>query len=248
MVSECARDAEAVAGVKPFDGSGAMKSGFRVAGILCISFSAFAQQAVTISMPGATKPIQGDLYGHGTRGVILTHGGGRTKESWHKQAQALAESGFVVLAINFRSDTTNDKGMPISVGSDEDNAADILAAAAYLRTQGAKSISGVGASMGGYALSEADSMSKPGEFDRIVLLATTASDSATLKGRKLFILARDDVSSSGPRLSGISDSYAKAPQPKELVILEGSAHAQALFDTDQGPRLMSEILRFLTAP
>jgi hypothetical protein len=29
------------------------------------------------------------------------------------------------------------------------------------------------------------------------------------------------------------------------VILEGSAHAQAIFATDQGPRLMREILRFL---
>jgi pimeloyl-ACP methyl ester carboxylesterase len=252
VVPECERDAETAAGVKPFDWGGAMKSGFRVTGVLLLSFSALAQQAVTIPVPGPAKrpakPIQGDLYGSGTRGVILTHGGGRTKESWRKQAQVLAVSRFLVLAINFRSDTTNDKGMPISVGSDEDNAIDVLAAAAYLRAHGAKSISGVGASMGGYALAEADSMSKPEEFDRIVLLATTASDSATLQGRKLFILARDDVSSSGPRLGSISDSYAKALQPKELVILEGSAHAQSLFDTDQGPRLMSEILRFLTAP
>ena len=225
-----------------------MKSGFRVAGVLFLSFSAFAQQTVTIPVPGAVKPIQGDLYGGGTRGVILTHGGGRTKESWRKQAQALTDSGFVVLAINFRSDTTNEKGLPISVGSDEDNAADILAAAAYLRAHGAKSISGVGASMGGYALAEADSLSKPGDFDRIVLLAANASDSAALKGRKLFIVARDDVGSTGLRISQISDAYAKAPQPKELVILEGSAHAQSLFDTDQGPQLMKEILRFLTEP
>jgi alkylation response protein AidB-like acyl-CoA dehydrogenase len=102
--------------------------------------------------------------------------------------------------------------------------------------------------MGGYALAEADSISKPGEFDRIVLLATNAGDSAALKGRKLFIVARDDVGSSGLRIGQISDSYAKAPQPKELVVLEGSAHAQSLFDTDQGHRLMSEILQFLTEP
>jgi dienelactone hydrolase len=225
-----------------------MKSGFLITNVLLLSLSTFAQQTVTIPVPGATKSIQGDLYGGGTRGVILTHGGGRTKESWRKQAQALADTGLVVLAIDFRSDTINDKGMPISLGSDEDNAADILAAAAYLRARGAKSISGVGASMGGYALAEADSLSKPGEFDRIVLLATNARDSAALKGRKLFIVARDDVGSSGLRISQISDSYAKAPQPKELVILEGSAHAQYLFDTDEGSRLMSEILRFLTEP
>jgi hypothetical protein len=86
--------------------------------------------------------------------------------------------------------------------------------------------------MGGYALAEADAKSKPGEFDRIVLLASSAGDGAALKGRKLFVVARG----------------AKTPQPKELVILEGSAHAQSLFDTDQGPRLMKEILRFLTEP
>ncbi len=225
-----------------------MKSKFLATGVLFFSFSAFAQQAVTIPVPGTAKPIQGDLYGDGARGVILTHGGGRTKESWRKQAQALTDAGFVVLAIDFRGDTTNDKGMAISVGSDEDNAADILAAAAYLRAHGAKSISGVGASMGGYALAEADSISKPGVFDRIVLLATNARDSAALKGHKLFIVARDDVGSSGLRISQISDSYAKAPQPKELVVLGGSAHAQSLFDTDQGSRLMGEILRFLTEP
>jgi hypothetical protein len=102
--------------------------------------------------------------------------------------------------------------------------------------------------MGGYALAEADAKSKPGEFDRIVLLASSAGDGAALKGRKLFVVARGDVGSSGRRLSEISDSYAKTPQPKELLILEGSAHAQSLFDTDQGPRLMKEILRFLTEP
>jgi dienelactone hydrolase len=134
------------------------------------------------------------------------------------------------------------------VGSDEENAADIQAAAAYLRTRGVKNVFAVGASMGGSALADADAQSKPGEFDRIVLLASSAVDPAALKGRKLFIVARGDARQSGPRLPEISDSYRKAPQPKELVVLEGSAHAQYLFDTDQGPRLMSEILRFLGQP
>jgi dienelactone hydrolase len=217
-----------------------------VACLLAPTVYASAQETVTIQVPGATKPIQGDLYGSGTRGVILTHGGGRTKESW--QATDFTDAGFVVLAISFRSDAIDEKGRPISVGSDEDNAADIRAAASYLRAHGAQSISAVGASMGGYALAEADAKSAPGEFDRIVLLASSAGDGTALKGRKLFVVARGDVGSSGRRFSEISDSYAKTPQPKELVILEGSAHAQSLFDTDQGPRLMKEILRFLTEP
>ena len=70
-----------------------------------------------------------------------------------------------------------------------------------------------------------------------------------LKGRKLFIVSRDDLGSGGkPRLAKIREQYGKAPDPKQLVILEGSAHAQFVFQTDQGERLMQEILRFLSAP
>ena len=44
------------------------------------------------------------------------------------------------------------------------------------------------------------------------------------------------------------EKYEKAPQPKELIILDGSAHAQFLFETAQSDRVMREILRFLLAP
>jgi pimeloyl-ACP methyl ester carboxylesterase len=64
----------------------------------------------------------------------------------------------------------------------------------------------------------------------------------------LFIVARDDRSGSGPRLPDIQAQYEKAPQPKQLILLEGSAHAQFLFQTDQNARVMQEILRFLSAP
>jgi hypothetical protein len=63
----------------------------------------------------------------------------------------------------------------------------------------------------------------------------------------LFIVARDDASADGPRLPRIREQYEKAPQPKELIVLDGSAHARYLFQTDQGERVMQEILRFLSA-
>jgi pimeloyl-ACP methyl ester carboxylesterase len=145
---------------------------------------------------------EADLYGSGTKGLILIHGGGRTKESWSRQVPSLVNAGFVVLAINFRGDTVDQEGRTISVGSDEENAADVRAAAAYLHARGLRSVSAVGASMGGAALADADSQSKSGEFDRIVLLASAAGKPATLKGRKLFILARDDARESGPPPAG----------------------------------------------
>ena len=59
-----------------------------------------------------------------------------------------------------------------------------------------------------------------------------------MKGRKLFITCRDDLGPGGkPRLDNIRDHYKKAPEPKELVILDGSAQAQFIFATDQGERV-----------
>lgn len=79
------------------------------------------------------------------------------------------------------------------------------------------------------------------------VLAATVDEPERLTGRKQFILIREDVSGGGvPRLPEIREQYDHAPDPKEWVILEGSAHAQLVFETDQGERLMHEILRFLS--
>ena len=104
--------------------------------------------------------------------------------------------------------------------------------------------------MGGGAAAYAAIEAKPGEIDRLVLLAADVEGAPEkLKGRKLFILARDDLGPGDrPRLTKIRADFEKAPEPKELVILDGSAHAQFLFETDQAEKLMREILRFLTAP
>jgi pimeloyl-ACP methyl ester carboxylesterase len=103
--------------------------------------------------------------------------------------------------------------------------------------------------MGGGAAAEA-AVEAPGEIDRLVLLAHSAVEHPErIGGRKLFIVARDDRNADGSaRLVKIREQYERAPAPKELVILEGSAHAQFLFETDQAERLMREILRFLSAP
>jgi len=193
--------------------------------------------------------IQADLYGTGDRGVVLAHGGRFEKGSWEKQARALVKAGFRALAIDLRGFGLSKEG-PQSARSDFGSPLDVLAAVRYLRENGAKTVSVVGASMGGDAAEGALGESKLGEIDRVVLLAHGAyGPPEKLKGRKLFIVSRDDLGSGDkPRLPKIRAQYEKAPEPKELVILEGSAHAQFIFQTDQGERLMREILRFLSAP
>jgi pimeloyl-ACP methyl ester carboxylesterase len=101
--------------------------------------------------------------------------------------------------------------------------------------------------MGGGAAGDASIASERGEIDRLVLLGAAPNGPADkLKSSTLFIVARDDTSGDGPRLPRIREQYEKAPQTKELIILDGSAHAQYLFQTDQGERVMREILRFLS--
>jgi dienelactone hydrolase len=125
---------------------------------------------------------------------------------------------------------------------------DVLAAVQYLRKTGAKSVSVVGGSLGGGAAGDASIASHPGEIDRVVFLGSAPNGPADkLKSSTLFIVARDDANEDGLRLPGIRAQYEKAPEPKELIILDGSAHAQFLFQTDQGERVMREIVRFLSA-
>jgi len=191
--------------------------------------------------------ISGDLYGAGDRGILLAHGGRFNKESWKPQAEALAKAGFRVLAIDFRG-----YGESRGPGQKDIFTAplylDVLAGVHYLRKTGAKSVFAVGGSLGGGAAADA-AIAEPGQIDRLVLLgATPQGPPEKLTVRKLYIMTRDDTSGDGPRLPGLRAHFEKAPEPKELIILEGSAHAQFIFRTDQGERAMQEILRFLSAP
>jgi pimeloyl-ACP methyl ester carboxylesterase len=217
-----------------------------MAAIVLAGFTA-AQESVSFSTQDGGL-VYADVYGKGERGVVLAHGGGLMKESWEKQGRALAEAGFRTLALDFRGEGQSRGGKP-TLPPDEGRHFDVLAAVRYLRKTGAKSVAVVGASMGGdYAAEAAEA--EPDAIDRLVLLAAGAyTPLIRMRGRKLFIMSRDDIiGDNKPRLPKIREQYEKAAGPKEFVILDGSAHAQRIFATDQGERLMREILRFISAP
>jgi pimeloyl-ACP methyl ester carboxylesterase len=214
---------------------------------VALTIVAPAQQTVSLATDDGGQ-VCADLYSQSSNAVVLAHGGRFDKESWHDQALALTSAGFRVLAIDFR-------GFGCSKGpgqADFDNAPfekDVLAAVRYLKAHGAKTVSVVGGSFGGAAAGDASIKSAVGEIDRIVFLGAAPNLPADgLKSRALFIVAREDSSGSGLRLPGIQAQYDRAPQPKTLIVLDGSAHAQFLFRSDQNARVMQEILRFLAAP
>jgi dienelactone hydrolase len=219
---------------------------FAVLAVALMASHANAQQTITIPLPDGHSQIQADLYGSGPRGIVLAHGGRFGKESWAPQAQILAAKGFTVLAIQFRGDKKNPDGSTSAEGAYPDNAVDVLAAVRYLHLKGLRSVSAIGGSLGGDAVGDADAAA-PGEFDRVVFLGSEGgSQPEKLTGRKLYLVARDDTSGDGKRLPGIKANFARAPQPKKLVIVDGSAHAQYLFGTPEGERVMNEILQFVS--
>lgn len=188
--------------------------------------------------------VHADVYGTGPRGIVLAHGGRFNKSSWEKQSRELMAAGYRVVALDFR-------GYGKSTGPGQGDVftaplhLDVLAAVTYLRSTGAATVAAIGGSLGGGAAARA-TIASPGAIDRLILLGSTPHDPAQrLTVRKLYIATRDDASGAGPRLPGLQAHFDAAPQPKELILLEGDAHAQFMFDTDLAERVMRDILRFL---
>lgn len=196
-----------------------------------------------VSFPAADGGVvYADLYGAGDRGVVLAHGMKFDKASWKEQAVQLADAGFRVAAIDFRG-YGKSHGGPDSQ-SPRDLYLDVLAAASYLRGHGAKTVAVIGASMGGGASANAAVKGKPGSIDRLILLSPVPIDNPEqIMVPKLYATAPGD-----PITPRVKEQFAKAPEPKEMLMLDGSAHAQNLFNTDQNERLMKAILRFLNKP
>jgi len=122
----------------------------------------------------------------------------------------------------------------------------VLAAVRYLHEHGARTVSVVGGSFGGDASAKAVVEAKRGEIARLVMLAAESDAPAEkLHVPLLMIVGRDDRSGSGSRLPQIQAWFARAHQPKKIVVLDSAEHAQFLFQTEFAGQVMQEIKRFL---
>lgn len=187
-------------------------------------------------------------YGKGKHGVVLAHGGRFNKETWAKQAPELVKAGYRVVAIDLRG-----YGRSTGPGQQDIFSAplylDVLAAVRYLKKNGAKTVSVVGGSLGGGAGADAATVAKPGEIAGLITLGGLMGSKRPedVKVPLLVIITRDDANADGPRLPKVQSAFDKVPGRKELVVLEGSAHAQFMFDTELASEVMDRIVKFLSA-
>jgi hypothetical protein len=101
---------------------------------------------------------------------------------------------------------------------------------------------------GAGAGSDAAIAAEPGEINRLVALGGLRGNRPTEKINVplLVIITREDANAAGFRLPGIQTDFDKVPAKKRLLILEGSAHAQFMFDTPQSGEIIAIIVKFLS--
>lgn len=200
---------------------------------------AAAQSPIDVSFPtsdGGT--VDADLYGsNGTRGVVFAHGAAFDKQSWAPLAERMAAHGFRALAIDFRGYGKSRAGKKPG-----DLYLDVIAAVRWLHKQGVKEVDVVGGSMGGGASGRAATMVKPGEIDKLVLLSPVPFDhpEKIKAGSILFIASRFEALA-----PEVEKHYQRAPEPKKLILINGHAHAQNIFFTDEAQNLSDDIVKFL---
>lgn len=174
------------------------------------------------SSSGGQRITVGDtealVWGDGNRGVVLSHGSAYDAASWSTQAEKIAENDATVLAV------------------EDTSAESIQAAVGYLKDErGVQSVSLVGASAGSAGVLDVGSQS-PDEVAQIILLSGTGDVSGLGDFPKLF------TASEGEGLAEqVRQMAQEAPGDAEALILGGDAHAQAIFDSPQGDRLLKAI-------
>jgi pimeloyl-ACP methyl ester carboxylesterase len=166
---------------------------------------------------GDTEAI---VWGEGDRGVVLAHGAAYDATSWEPQGRTLEENGVVALAVE---DTA-----PRNVRSAID----------YLKEErGVESVALIGASAGTRPVLQV-AQESPKEVNQIILLSGIGDVSGLGEYPKLFAASEGE---------GIAEQVRRmadeAPGDRnEALILSGDAHAQAIFQTEEGARLMQAIL------
>lgn len=182
--------------------------------------------------------IHADYYPSGEVAVVLAHGAVFNKESWQGLTKQLAANNIGALAIDFRG-----YGQSSGGARPNDRFEDVLAAVRYLHQKGIKRVAVLGASMGGGIAGDAAIHAQAGEIAGLILLSPVpGSNSEDMKAGSFLYIASENEAG----VATIKAQYQLAPNPKQLKLIKGNAHAQHIFKTAEGANLTKMIIQFMT--
>jgi dienelactone hydrolase len=200
-----------------------------------------AAVAAEVQIDSEHAKLVGALYGElpAARAALLCHGANWDASGWVEIAPRFTERGVAALALNFR-------GYDGSSGRTNRTSAlnDVRNAAAWLRTNGARELALIGASMGGTAVLLASASIAP---ECVVAIsapvrAISEGDANGVRGRKLFVCAeRDSLGAAG----AVQRAFAAAEEPKALRFFPGREHSRALLRGAHGDYALETILSFV---
>jgi dienelactone hydrolase len=189
----------------------------------------------------------GHRFGRGTTAVVLAHQSRGSLCQWTSYARRLASRGYVAFAFDFRN---NGLSQQVGYRRSQRLAGDVVAAAKYIRSRGAKKVFLVGASMGGTAVLAGGANTRP-PVAGVVSLSGPASfggvDAAAavprLRVPVLYVAAKDDAG--GGFANDAQALYSATPaSDKAIEILPGSDHGVSLVSSPGPARdLVEQFLR-----
>ena len=181
--------------------------------------------------------IHANYHQRGSHAVLLAHGAIFDKESWGEFEQALLKENFSTLAIDFRGYNQSTYGDDLQA-----RYKDILAGVNFLKEQkGARKVTVLGASMGGTVAAVANVSEDSKGMEQLILLSPArVLKPAKLTGQLLFIASEKEYVT-----QSVVAAFDKASQPKQLLLVKGTAHAQHIFNTPVKELLTKGIIDFL---
>jgi pimeloyl-ACP methyl ester carboxylesterase len=164
------------------------------------------------------------VWGEGDYGVVMAHGASYDAASWEEQGQRIAENGMMALA----PEDTSPESLLASIG--------------YLKEErGVRGVALMGGSAGGSAVLRA-AKENPEAANQLIVLSAAGEVSGLGPEPKLFVASEGE----GGFAEEARRMAREAPgDQNEALILPGDAHAQAIFQTEEGDRLMRAILERL---
>jgi uncharacterized protein len=199
--------------------------------------------------------LTGTVFGEGRVGVVFAHmgRGGDTQADFSSLAHALAERGYLALTYNRRG-VCAASGRECSKGSDDYASSwkDIVGAAAFVRSSGAKLVVVIGASIGAMASLYA-AVSRRVRLAAVIEIGGVNHASGfdfsreqvrRLPGAKLFVSSRHDIYGGA---DAAREWHRWATEPKRLAILPGSQHGTDMLRQGEPTArpLTNLVLRFL---